>query len=132
MHALIIDDSRAMRRILGKIMTGLEFDVLEAGHGGEGLEQLKRHADTIEVVLVDWNMPVMNGLEFVQAVRASDQFKTLKLVMVTTETEPARMARALMAGVDEFVMKPFTSEILVEKLKLIGVRMPAGAANCEA
>ena len=72
-------------------------------------------------------MPVKNGLEFVEAVRADDQFVNEKLVMVTTETEPARMARALMAGVDEFVMKPFTSEILIDKLKLIGVRMPTPA-----
>jgi two-component system chemotaxis response regulator CheY len=69
-------------------------------------------------------MPVMNGLEFVKAVRGDDQYQQMKIAMVTTETEPAQMARALMAGVDEFVMKPFTSEILIEKLKLIGVECP--------
>lgn len=123
MKTLIIDDSRAMRRILGQIMQGLGFDVIEAGHGGEGLAQLEAQADSIGVVLVDWNMPEMNGLEFVEAVRARDEFAQHKLVMVTTETEPARMARAIIAGVDEFVMKPFTVEILVEKLRLIGVPM---------
>ena len=66
-------------------------------------------------------MPEMNGLEFIEIIRSNPNYDELKLVMVTTETEPTRMARALMAGVDEFVMKPFTSEILVEKLQLIGV-----------
>ena len=68
-------------------------------------------------------MPVMNGYEFVEAVRAQDEFANHKLVIVTTETEPTQMAKALMAGVDEFVMKPFTSEILIEKLMLIGLNM---------
>ena len=127
MYALIIDDSRAMRRIIGKIMSKLGFETLEAGQGQEGLAQLEDHASDIDVVLVDWNMPVMNGIDFVRTVRSRDEYADHKLVMVTTETEPTRMARALMAGVDEFVMKPFTEEILVEKLKLIGVRLPETA-----
>lgn len=120
---LIIDDSRAMRQIIGKIMKQLGFEIFEAGDGKEGIDQLEQHKDEVELVLVDWNMPVMNGYEFVQAVRAQDEFANHKLVMVTTETEPTQMAKALMAGVDEFVMKPFTSEILIEKLMLIGVDM---------
>lgn len=122
MQALIIDDSRAMRRILRQIVEPLGFEVLEAGNGREGLERLGAcDPGSIELTLVDWNMPEMNGLEFVQAVRADDTWRDLKLVMVTTETEPERMARALMAGVDEFVMKPFTPDLLVDKLRLIGV-----------
>ncbi|MCD0463485.1 response regulator [Roseiconus lacunae] len=117
-----------MRRILRSIMLSLGFDVIEAGDGREGLEQLTSAADEVEVVLVDWNMPEMNGLEFVKAVRKIDHLADKKLVMVTTETEPAQMARALMAGVDEFVMKPFTKQILVEKLRLIGVDMNAAKA----
>ncbi|MCA9164497.1 MAG: response regulator [Planctomycetales bacterium] len=102
----------------------LGFDAVEAEHGQQGLERLEQ-CDDIEFVLVDWNMPVMNGLEFVKVVRSSPKYERLRLVMVTTETEPARMARALMAGVDEFVMKPFTPDILIDKLKLIGVAMQA-------
>lgn len=120
MHALIIDDSRAMRRILEQIIAPLGFKVSHAAHGGEGLEQLQAHPD-INLALVDWNMPVMNGLEFVKAVRKEPVWEMLRLMMVTTETEPAQMARALMAGVDEFVMKPFTPDILLDKLRLIGV-----------
>jgi len=122
MYALIIDDSRAMRRILRQIVEPLGFSILEAGDGQQGLDQLEQNWPGIELTLVDWNMPVMNGLDFVKAVRANDQYRHMKLMMVTTETESAQMARALMAGVDEFVMKPFTSEILVEKLRLIGVQ----------
>ncbi|MEZ6115044.1 MAG: response regulator [Pirellulaceae bacterium] len=123
MNALIIDDSRAMRRILRGIVTQLGFDVTEASNGAEGYDKLIAN-DDIELVLVDWNMPVMNGIEFVKKVRAEPRYETLKMVMVTTETEPQQMARAIMAGVDEFVMKPFTSDILIDKFKLIGVRMP--------
>ncbi len=123
MRALIIDDSRAMRRILRGIVQPLGFEVSEAGNGKQGLDQLNA-LDDVELVLVDWNMPEMNGLEFVQAVRADSSRQDLKLVMVTTETEPAKMARAMMAGVDEFVMKPFTQDILIDKLRLIGVADP--------
>ncbi|MDB5346060.1 MAG: hypothetical protein JWP89_4437 [Schlesneria sp.] len=119
MNALIIDDSRAMRRVLRRIVEPLGFAVTEAGDGREGLSQL-RAMEAVDLILVDWNMPVMNGIEFVHAVRADTKRRDLKLVMVTTETEPMKMARALMAGVDEFVMKPFTSDILVDKLRLIG------------
>ncbi len=120
MKTIVIDDSVAMRRILRRFMEGLGFEVFEACNGQEGLERLAEHSD-VEIVLVDWNMPVMDGLQFVEAVRAQTEHEKLKLMMVTTETEPRRMAKALMSGVDEFVMKPFTNEILVDKLNLLGI-----------
>jgi two-component system chemotaxis response regulator CheY len=119
MQALIVDDSRAMRRILRTIVEPLGFEIEEAGHGIEGLHRLAERPDT-ELALVDWNMPEMDGIAFVKEVRANPAYQNLKLVMVTTETEPSKMARALMAGVDEFVMKPFTPDILLSKLQLIG------------
>lgn len=128
MRTLIIDDSKAMRRILHKIMSKLGFEVTEAENGRVGLDTLLAEEGEFDVILVDWNMPEMNGLEFIQAVREREEYADQKMVMVTTETEPARMVRALMAGVDEFVMKPFTPEILTEKLKLIGVALRAQAA----
>ncbi|MEM6471453.1 MAG: response regulator [Planctomycetota bacterium] len=128
MRTLIIDDSKAMRRILGKIMTNLGFEISEAENGRKGLECLLADEAGFDVILVDWNMPEMTGLEFIEDVRSRDEYANQKLVMVTTETEPARMVRALMAGVDEFVMKPFTPEILFEKLKLIGVPLRAAAS----
>lgn len=120
MLALIIDDSRAMRGILKKIVEPLGFTTVEAGDGAQGMAALAENP-AFDLVLVDWNMPVMNGLEFVKACRSEPAYKELRIVMVTTETEPHQMVRALMAGIDEFVMKPFTADILVEKLKLIGV-----------
>ena len=121
MQALVIDDSRAMRRILSSVLKKTGFSILEAENGAVGFDVFEENSDDIDLVLVDWNMPVMTGIEFIEKVRANPAYENHKLVMVTTETEPTRMAKALMSGVDEFVMKPFTEDILVEKLKLIGV-----------
>ena len=121
-----MDDSRAMRRILRQIVEPLGFEIAEAGHGIEALERLNENPQ-MELVLVDWNMPEMNGIEFVKVVRADPTNDRMKLVMVTTETEPSKMARALMTGVDEFLMKPFTPEMLIDKLHLIGVALPKSA-----
>ena len=126
MHTLIVDDSRAMRRILRNIVEPLGFQITEAGHGAEALERLAENP-LIELILVDWNMPEMNGIELVKIVRSNPIYGRMKLVMVTTETEPSKMARAIMTGVDEFLMKPFTPDMLVSKLKLIGVPMPKSA-----
>ena len=127
MRAIIIDDSKAMRRVLGNIVEALGFEVLDAADGLEGLELLTATGQ-VELVLLNWNMPVMNGLEFVRKVRATQSIEKQKIVMVTTESEHTRMAEALLAGVDEFVMKPFTKEILIDKLRLIGVRIPDSTA----
>ncbi len=129
MNALVVDDSRAMRKILRSILLDLGYQIIEAEHGLDAIEKLKEN-DPFEIALVDWNMPEMNGLEFVQHVRENSDHDNMKLVMVTTETEPDRMVKALMAGVDEFVMKPFTPEILIDKLRLIGVSVNAGN-QCE-
>jgi len=120
MRALIIDDSRAMRSILSRIMTGLGFEVITASNGIEGLERL-REDDGISLALVDWNLPEMNGLEFVKAVRADSSYDTIRIIMVSTETEKDRVIAALDAGVDEYVMKPFTGAILSEKLAFLGL-----------
>lgn len=120
MQALVIDDSRALRRILGDMLRSLGFDVSEASHGREGLERL-RQGPLPDVVLVDWNMPEMNGLEFVVAVRAEKQFADIPVMMVTTETEMEQVARALSAGANEYVMKPFGKESIAEKLSILGV-----------
>ena len=75
----------------------------------------------LTVILVDWNMPEMNGLEFVQALRADPRYNHVPLMMVTTETEIEQMYRALEAGANEYVMKPFTEEVIADKLRLLGV-----------
>jgi two-component system chemotaxis response regulator CheY len=120
MQALVIDDSRAMRKILGRILSDLGFDIREAANGSEALDHLSED-DSPRLALVDWNMPVMNGYEFVKAVRAEDRYDGLRLMMVTTETGAQEMSKALDAGANEYVMKPFTKEVIVEKLKLMGL-----------
>ncbi len=119
--ALIIDDSRAIRRILGSVVRELGFEVSEAENGREGLEKLINMQPPAEVVLVDWNMPEMNGLEFVNQVRADGRWRGVKLMMVTSETEAGQVVKALTAGADEYVMKPFTKEVLHDKMRLLGI-----------
>jgi len=96
------------------------FEVAEAGNGREGLERL-RQSGPIDLVLVDWNMPEMDGLAFVRAVRADPTYKSVRLMMVTTENDLSRVAIALEAGANEYVMKPFTEEVMREKLQLLEV-----------
>jgi two-component system chemotaxis response regulator CheY len=119
-HALVIDDSRAIRLILGRTLRDLGFEVAEAGNGHEGLAQLDAGL-VPDLFLVDWNMPEMSGIEFVTAVREPPYASSARVLMVTTETEIPQMVRALEAGADEYLMKPFTRESLVEKLELLGL-----------
>ena len=119
MQALVIDDSRAVRMIVGNILREQGFEVLEAVHGQDGLQRLQENPE-ISLVLVDWNMPVMDGLQFIQAVRCVPAWDSVQLVMVTTETEAEQVQRAMNAGANEYVMKPFTPEVLVAKLSLLG------------
>jgi two-component system, chemotaxis family, chemotaxis protein CheY len=119
MRALVIDDSRTVRAIIGKILREVGLEVIEAANGREGLEQLQRAG--AELVLVDWNMPEMDGLEFIRAVRADRAYDAVRIMMVTTETEQEQVIRALDAGANEYMMKPFTKEILVAKLSLLDV-----------
>ncbi len=121
LRALVIDDSTAMRRIIGRIVGQLGFEVHEASDGQEALDRLAQ-IGRADVALVDWNMPRMNGFEFVQAVRRETVHDGMKLLMVTSETEMGQVALALEAGADEYMMKPFTKEALLEKLALIGVQ----------
>jgi two-component system chemotaxis response regulator CheY len=120
MVALVIDDSRAMRSVLGRIVRDLGFEVVEATNGCDALDQLRAGLRP-RLVLVDWNMPQMGGLEFVQHVRSDPTHVDSTLMMVTTEIETTQVQRALEAGADEYLMKPFTREALVEKLELLGV-----------
>ena len=123
MKALVIDDSKAMRMIIGKTLRQAGLEVHEAGNGREALERLEE-IGSADVILGDWNMPEMNGLDFVKAVRAHESHKTIPLIRVTTETEIEQMTKALEAGANEYLMKPFHKEALVEKLTLLGLELP--------
>ena len=120
-RALVVDDSRAMRMILSKTLAESGFDVLQAANGREALEIMEREGAAIGLVLLDWNMPEVSGIEVVEKLRSQSAYNGVRLLMVTTETEIEQMARALEAGADEYVMKPFTREAVEDKLRLIGV-----------
>ena len=111
MHALVIDDSKAIRLILAQILNDIGFEVLQAADGKEAMDQLKSAAK-VDLALVDWNMPVMNGYEFVVEVRKEKQYDSMPMMMVTTETEMSQVIKALEAGANEYVMKPFTKEMI--------------------
>lgn len=121
MKALVIDDSRTMRRIIKKVLTDLGFDVREAGHGEEALAVLRDGFEP-DLACVDWNMPVMDGLTFITAVRANPSWRQITLMMVTTESEHSQVVRALAAGAHEYLIKPFTADSLRDKLDLLGLR----------
>ncbi len=121
MKAMVIDDSRAMRTILMQMLSEIGFDVSGAGDGKEALKLLEDCKECPDVALVDWYMPEMSGLDFVKKVREQSDFDKLQLMMVTSESEMARVVEALEAGANEFVMKPFTKDVVKEKLEILGI-----------
>lgn len=118
--AIVVDDSRAIRTILRRSLGNLGFEVSEAGDGKQALETLEK-SGPLDLALVDWNMPEMTGFELVQALRAKPNFDAMAIMMVTTETEASAVQRAVEAGANEYVMKPFTDDVLREKLLLMGL-----------
>ena len=120
MRALVVDDSKAIQRIIGKILKDLGFEVFEAGDGKQALVKLDE-TGVPDLALVDWNMPEMNGYEFLCNIRADPRYKNLNVMMVTTESEISQMAKALEAGANEYLMKPFTKEMIAEKLEILGL-----------
>jgi two-component system chemotaxis response regulator CheY len=119
--ALVVDDSRAVRMIIAKTLKELGYEVREAANGREALEVIETEKTAVTLVLADWNMPEINGLDLLKRLRQDPALSSLVVVMVTTETELDQMAAALEAGANEYVMKPFTKDILVEKLQLVGI-----------
>jgi two-component system chemotaxis response regulator CheY len=120
MRALVVDDSRVMRRIVARTLGELGFGVDEAGDGQEALDVLAG-GPVPELACVDWNMPVMDGLSLVTAVRANRAWRGITLMMVTTESEHSQVVRALAAGAHEYLIKPFTPDALRHKLELLGL-----------
>jgi two-component system chemotaxis response regulator CheY len=119
--ALVVDDSRAVRMILARTLRELGYEVREAANGREALEVIEGEKNSVNLALVDWNMPEINGLELLKRIRMNPELSSLVVIMVTTETEMDQMAAALEAGANEYVMKPFTKDILLEKLDLVGI-----------
>jgi two-component system, chemotaxis family, chemotaxis protein CheY len=125
--ALVVDDSKAVRMILGRTLKSLGCEVLEAADGKEALAIVAAQRTALTLVLADWNMPEIDGLELLKRLRLDPGLSSLVVIMVTTETELGQMSAALEAGANEYIMKPFTREILVEKLQLAGVPLYGSA-----
>jgi two-component system, chemotaxis family, chemotaxis protein CheY len=118
--AIVVDDSRTVRNMLGRILTQNGFTIAEAANGAEGLKAIEEHAD-VALICADWNMPEMDGLEFVTRLRADERLASVPILMITTETHIERIAQALDAGVNDYLMKPFTPQMLSEKLIYLGL-----------
>ncbi|HTU61999.1 MAG TPA: response regulator [Polyangiales bacterium] len=121
MKAMIVDDSRAMRSMLRKILKENGFEVAaEAENGRDALKQLEQH-EFLDLMLLDWNMPIMNGYDLLCEVRKQAKWKDMRVMLVTTETEASQIIRALDAGADEYLIKPFVKEALRDKLNVMGL-----------
>jgi two-component system chemotaxis response regulator CheY len=119
MKILVVDDSSTMRRIIVNTLARLGYkDVVQAADGVEAWEAMQNNPD-IGVVITDWNMPNMNGLELVKKIRAEDKYKDIPIIMVTTEGGKAEVITALKAGVNNYIVKPFTPQVLKEKLQAV-------------
>ncbi|MBN1759161.1 MAG: response regulator [Chitinispirillaceae bacterium] len=116
MKVLLVDDSATMRRIQKTQLTGLGIsEVVEAGDGSEALTKLQA-VMPVDIILLDWNMPVMDGFTFLKKVREDATYKSVKIIMCTSESEKSRVVEALKAGANNYLVKPFTPEALKEKL----------------
>jgi len=117
--ALVVDDSRTLRIMMGRLLREAGYEVAEAADGSQAWSALDAAPGAYDLALVDWNMPVMAGIDLVRRVRADGRFAALPIVMVTTETEMSQMAMALAAGANEYVTKPFTRDMLLDKLRMV-------------
>ena len=120
--ALVVDDSRAVRMILAKTLRDIGYEVIEAANGKQALDVIETEKMAVSLVLADWNMPEVNGLDLLKRLRQNPALSSLVVIMVTTETELDQITAALEAGANEYVMKPFTKDILMEKLQLVGIQ----------
>ncbi|HTQ06611.1 MAG TPA: response regulator [Polyangiaceae bacterium] len=116
----MVDDSQAMRSLLKSVLEDAGFEIAaEAGNGKEALEVLER-TGPVDLMLLDWNMPVMSGIDLLEKVRSDATFGPMLTMMVTTEAEAPQILRAIEAGADEYLIKPFSKRAMREKLRLLG------------
>ncbi|MCC6464478.1 MAG: response regulator [Planctomycetes bacterium] len=116
-RVLVIDDSGTMRKIQKNVLTTLGVtEVVEAENGQEAILRMKEHQFDFKLVLCDWNMPIMDGITFLQKIRSVPQLKALPVVMVTTEGEKSKVVEAIQAGANGYIVKPFTPDSLKARL----------------
>jgi two-component system, chemotaxis family, chemotaxis protein CheY len=124
MRALVVDDSVPARRHAGRMLAELGFEVFEAGDGAEALEAMTR-LGPVELVLLDWNMPYVDGLWFLRSLRKQEVYEDVLVVMATGNTDMASVQQALGEGANEYLMKPFTQPLLLDKLTILGFEFAA-------
>jgi two-component system chemotaxis response regulator CheY len=117
---LVVDDSPVTRVVIAKMLESFGFETIQAQDGVEALKELAKNQD-IKIALVDWNMPTMTGIDLLRQVRCDSKLSDLKIIMVTTENEMHSVTTALNEGVDEYIMLPLTSDVLKDKLALLGI-----------
>ena len=118
-HCLIVDDSRVVRTVAGRIIQYLSFEVSEAANGAEALEKCRKHMP--DAILLDWNMPVMNGLDFLRALRREEGGKDPVVVFCTNENNAEHIGEAIRSGANEYIMKPFDADIVQSKFAEVGL-----------
>ena len=116
MKILSVDDSAMIRKIISRSISVLGFELLEAGNGVEALEVLEQHYSELSLILLDWNMPEMDGFTALQRIKADERFKDIPVMMVTTEVERSNVVKAIQAGAKNYLSKPFTPEDLTTKI----------------
>jgi two-component system, chemotaxis family, chemotaxis protein CheY len=118
-RCLVVDDSAVIRKVARRILEGMDFTIMEAEDGSKALDVCSVHMP--DAILLDWNMPVMDGYEFLKSLRKVENGNKPKVVFCTTENDVAHIARAMHAGADEYIMKPFDKDILTSKFREIGL-----------
>ena len=118
-RCLVVDDSKVVRMVARKILEELQFEIVEAADGREALEKCAEAMP--DAVLLDWNMPIMNGIEFLREMRARPGGEEPVVVFCTTENDMSHIQEALMAGANEYIMKPFDSDIIQSKFSQTGL-----------
>lgn len=121
MRVLLVDDSKTARTLLGRIFRELGgWEILEADNGKVALERVLE-SGSIDLACIDWNMPVMNGIDFLRVAKKLPSCSKTWMMMITTETEMDNISLAMVSGANEYVMKPFTREVILAKLELMGL-----------
>ncbi len=118
-QCLIVDDSRVVRTVAGRIIRDLSFEVSEAGDGAEALSKCRENMP--DAILLDWNMPVMNGIDFLRALRREENGKDPVVVFCTNENDAEHISEAIRSGADEYIMKPFDADIVESKFSETGL-----------
>ena len=116
MKILLADDSGIMRRVIAKVATNLGYHPIEAENGADGLAKLRKHSSDIALIILDWNMPVMDGYEVLEKIRAQEEYNHIPVLMATADGVQEDVIKALKAGANSYLVKPFTEESLSERI----------------